>query len=303
MKTYAWDFGEDAEPAGATSVGPHTTLYSKPGAKTVRLIVTNDFGSDTSYISITVSPDTPATPQPFSFSDTSCVGFQSYSIRTVEDASSYTWNLDNGGTIVGNTADTTVEINWNKAGLAYILSVTASNSCGTSLPLTAEIDVMDIAIADFNNNDASLTIDFTNFSTSAQSYSWDFGDGQTSNDKDPSHKYATKGVYTVKLTAENVCSDSTLEKEITVNYGVGVNEKSQSEFKLFPMPVEDILFIKNNGQKGDFILLDAMGRILLLERLEPGLNSLDVKHVAPGFYGWHMHSNGLIQQGKLLINR
>jgi hypothetical protein len=47
-----------------------------------------------------------------------------------------------------------------------------------------------------------LTVTFTNESdvTPPVTYLWDFGDSETSTDKDPVHTYASKGEYTVKLT-------------------------------------------------------------------------------------------------------
>lgn len=48
------------------------------------------------------------------------------------------------------------------------------------------------------------TIQFKDLSSgSPASWSWDFGDGQTSTLQNPSHKYAASGNYTVKLTATN----------------------------------------------------------------------------------------------------
>lgn len=44
---------------------------------------------------------------------------------------------------------------------------------------------------------------FKNASQDAISYRWDFGDGETSQEADPSHRYFQSGNYTVTLTAEN----------------------------------------------------------------------------------------------------
>jgi uncharacterized delta-60 repeat protein len=47
-----------------------------------------------------------------------------------------------------------------------------------------------------------MTVDFTNFTTGVvNSYHWNFGDGQTSTETDPSHTYQDKGDYDVRLTA------------------------------------------------------------------------------------------------------
>ena len=44
-----------------------------------------------------------------------------------------------------------------------------------------------------------LTINFTNTSVSATDFSWDFGDGSTSTDRNPTHTYDAIGDYTVSL--------------------------------------------------------------------------------------------------------
>ncbi len=46
------------------------------------------------------------------------------------------------------------------------------------------------------------TVTFTNLSTDASSYSWDFDDGETSTDENPVHTYAAYGDYDVRLTAK-----------------------------------------------------------------------------------------------------
>ena len=64
----------------------------------------------------------------------------------------------------------------------------------------------------------SLKIQFTNTSTNAVSYSWDFGDNSPIvTTTSPTHTYAEGGEYTVKLTAINATNaeDST-SKTVTV---------------------------------------------------------------------------------------
>jgi len=57
---------------------------------------------------------------------------------------------------------------------------------------------------------APLTVQFYDLSTNATSWSWDFGDGATSTEKDPIHIYTTGGTFTVKLTASNSGSNDVL---------------------------------------------------------------------------------------------
>ncbi|RYF79782.1 MAG: PKD domain-containing protein, partial [Chitinophagaceae bacterium] len=55
-----------------------------------------------------------------------------------------------------------------------------------------------------------LTVNFTNTSTGAVSYLWNFGDGNTSTQQSPSHTFSNYGNYTVTLIATNAsgCSDT-----------------------------------------------------------------------------------------------
>jgi gliding motility-associated-like protein len=48
---------------------------------------------------------------------------------------------------------------------------------------------------------APLSVPFTNLSSGATGYLWDFGDGETSTAASPTHTYAQPGTYTVTLTA------------------------------------------------------------------------------------------------------
>lgn len=62
------------------------------------------------------------------------------------------------------------------------------------------------------------TINFTDESTgSPLSWSWDFGDGSTSLDQNPSHSYSSNGTYTVTLEASDGAITDTTSKEVTVS--------------------------------------------------------------------------------------
>jgi PKD repeat protein len=52
-------------------------------------------------------------------------------------------------------------------------------------------------------------VQFTDASTLANSWLWNFGDGQTSTDQNPQHTYTADGTYTVSLFVENAYGDDT----------------------------------------------------------------------------------------------
>jgi PKD repeat protein len=127
------------------------------------------------------------------------------------------------------------------------------------------------------NND----IDFTNMSSNASSYFWDFGDGTTSTDINPSHTYATSGTWTVTLISSNAaCSDtitfevsSSLAELATIDWNV----------QLSPNPVSSIL---NISSIGDFTvaILDLSGKTVIEKRVYQQAALIDFSALQNGIY-------------------
>lgn len=62
----------------------------------------------------------------------------------------------------------------------------------------------------------NLTIELNNTSKEATSYTWDFGDGNSSTEENPSHTYADPGTFTIKLTATNTVGSNETTQQVTV---------------------------------------------------------------------------------------
>jgi PKD repeat protein len=75
-------------------------------------------------------------------------------------------------------------------------------------------------VANFTMNktkaETGETITFTNSSENAITYSWAFGDGNTSTDENPTHSYSSDGTFTITLTAKGVGGENSTSKTITV---------------------------------------------------------------------------------------
>jgi len=69
---------------------------------------------------------------------------------------------------------------------------------------------------DFTYEINDKTVTFTNLSTDATSYQWDFDDGTTSEEVNPVHEYAAYGDYDVRLTATGEGGEETKREAISV---------------------------------------------------------------------------------------
>jgi PKD repeat protein len=81
------------------------------------------------------------------------------------------------------------------------------NTLGTPTPTPVGTSTLAKPIAMFlpdeYSGSAPLWVQFFNHATNAETYLWDFGDGNTSSQYSPSHTYTNPGKYTVSLTATN----------------------------------------------------------------------------------------------------
>lgn len=70
--------------------------------------------------------------------------------------------------------------------------------------------------ADFSLSVTGKTITLSDGSTGADSYSWDFGDGNSSTDASPTHTYVGNGSYIVSLTVTNASGEDTRQEAIEI---------------------------------------------------------------------------------------
>ena len=66
----------------------------------------------------------------------------------------------------------------------------------------------------------SEEVQFTDSSTGADNVLWDFGDGNTSTERNPTHTYEENGEYVVTFTGFNDFGEASIQQTITVS-GIG----------------------------------------------------------------------------------
>jgi gliding motility-associated-like protein len=162
---------------------------------------------------------------------------------------SYSWNtlpVMTTATATGLTAGT------------YSVIVTDVNGCTATAPATI-VALNSLPTAAFTSSQSGLnTYTFVNTSVNATSYTWDFGDGQTSTIANPIHVYAKAGTYTVKLTVANSCGTDIETQVLTVPEleffnGFSPNGDGQNDNWNIPVlnyyPVNRVLIINRWGSE------------------------------------------------------
>ncbi|WP_440950704.1 PKD domain-containing protein [Methanosphaerula subterraneus] len=131
------------------------------------------------------------------------IGQAPYSVRFLDQStgSPTAWHWDFGdGTTSTEQSPTHL---FNRTG-AYTVALTASNDLESDTVIQYRcIIVNTVPAANFTANATAgrtpFTVEFTDQSTGATGYQWQFGDGATSTEQNPVHTYTTPGSYTVTL--------------------------------------------------------------------------------------------------------
>ena len=108
----------------------------------------------------------------------------------------YLWN---------NAAASTTDSISNLLAGTYTITVTDANNCYKSAPIVVPqvLGVVASVTANPMSGSYPLTVNFTNNSTGAATYLWNFGDSDTSSTFSPSHVFELQGEYQVIFIAYN----------------------------------------------------------------------------------------------------
>lgn len=94
----------------------------------------------------------------------------------------------------------------------------------------------------FTASGNGLTVQFTNESENADSYDWNFGDGNTSTDVNPVHTYPDYGQYTVVLSASGPGGTDEFSYNLTVTKAstVKLDDNSFDDWATIPVTFQSV---------------------------------------------------------------
>jgi len=213
--SYSWEFGD-----GATSIeqNPKHT-YTAGGTFSVKLTATGQGVFNSTTKNVTIQNSIPAPVANFTFTgDNKPAPCEVSFTNTSTDATSFNWEFGDGATSIEQNPKHTYS-----TGGTFNVKLTATGVSGNN-SITKGVTIQNpvaAPVANFtftgDNNFAPCKVTFTNTSTNAVTYSWNFGDSKTSTLKNPSHVFANGGTFNVTLTATNsVGIQNVINKTVTI---------------------------------------------------------------------------------------
>ena len=280
ITSWNWSF-PNGSPATSTLQNP-TVTYFQPGTYAVSLTASDgtflSSYQDTAFIVVEAPP---ANPSAIVGNVAPCINtLENYSV-TNDPAVFYNWTLQSGW--LGMSNSNTIAVTFDNT--SGPLSVTTNNSCGASAPSVLNINVgaAPVALFSYTLNGGVLTL--TNNSLNASNYSWDFGNGITSNATDTSITYTSPGSYSITLLATDNCGVSdTLIQVIQV---LGLVDLASQAVTVYPNPTTGVIFIQlmDKGLMGEKMsLFDIAGRKVMEKIITQENESIDLSSFKSGIY-------------------
>ena len=214
---WAWDFGD----GGTDTVQNPSHLYPSAGPFLVTLTATTPYcsGTGTQPVVVEAKPTAGFTPSSALGCSPVAVTFTNTSIG----AASYAWDFGDGSTST-SPSPTHTFVNVGTIDSVFTVTLIASTAFGCSDTALVDITVAPMVVAQFIDNAvpgcAPLSVDFTNQSTGANSYFWDFDDGTTSTAVNPTHLFTNTtfflDMHDVVLIAYSPagCTDTAIQQVV-----------------------------------------------------------------------------------------
>lgn len=222
-------------------------------------------------------------------------------------ASSWAWDFGPQATPSTATGAGPHNVSFSSLGTQTVtLIVTSPAGSDTS---TQSVMVQDtLPIADFSWNSNNNIATFSNQSSGATTYFWNFGNGNTSAGTSPGIQlYPASGIYPVTLIATNACGSDTLTRDIQIIL-TSTDEVAQSwGMEVFPNPSQGQFTLSLEGAKGEVSIdiTDVQGRLVQQYHTElhtaTWTQEFDLRDVAAGLYFLKVSTSDGTQHRKLLI--
>lgn len=314
VSTFDWTVTGGTITSGATT-DSITVTWDTIGPASISVVEDNGCVGSPVDLTIEILPTVPDVT--ISGPDTACeftTGYM-YVGETLPTGATGAWSVT-GGTITAGTGTDTIMVDWDSAGIGEVwFAAIDSNGCSSDTALFLVEIFGPVASFTMDTDTANLTtggtVNFTNTSSGAVDYSWDFGDtSATSTDVDPTHNYDSVGTFIVTLTASVGPCSSVATDTIYADFIVDKEMELQERFiEAYPNPTDGQLHLNismNLPEKVEIIMTDMLGRPVIemspKEMMDEQL-VLDMSSFSKGVYYLQVRSTKFEWIEKIVLAR
>ncbi|MEO0899466.1 MAG: PKD domain-containing protein [Bacteroidota bacterium] len=301
--SFIWSFGDGAS---STMENP-THTYTANGNFDVMLIASNKCGVDTTIQTITVSGIL-APVVGISSSDTVlCLGD---SILVSDQTTgigitSYEWTFGSAANLPSQTGTGPYFVSYNQPG-SQMIRLAVTNSAGTTVDSIA-VEVLDTPVSLFSFATPDNTLfNFTSNAQYATDFLWNFGDGTTSTDANPTYSYSATGEYEVELIVSNICGTDTFRQSVFVVLADLENSLTDLGINISPNPNQglfQVLLSENIQGEIQLGMYDMRGRSVYQESwgAQAGNKTIDAGAISKGVYLLRIQLNDRVGFTRIVI--
>ena len=321
---YYWDFGD----GGNAWANNATHTYQNSGTYNVCITAWDSLnGCSDTYCSTIVIVNAPAQPclaQFYAYPDTNntfpgTIYFYDYSTG---GPTSWSWNFGDG-----NTSTQQHPTHQYAQPGSYVACLTITTPAGTCTACDT------VVVGNFNPGPCSVSLLMVQDSfnlllwhvwplvggTAPFTYSWHFGDGNTSNLAYPTHNYAQPGHYLICqiITDANNCSSTTCDSTyklfpqggnmqylVVESSAAGISENSISEISVFPNPANDVIEVSfPEWEKGTLTITDMTGREVHAQSMNANNTKVNLADVPAGCYTLSIKTETRTGHSRIMVVR
>ncbi|HNR20407.1 MAG TPA: T9SS type A sorting domain-containing protein [Bacteroidia bacterium] len=249
-----------------------------------------------------------------------------YSVAPVTGASSYTWILPTGATIVGPATNNSIDIQFTNPGNSSQLCVTANSTCLSGIqrctPLRARPEALSVITANpaaFCANQAGVQFSVSAPPVPSTIITWAAtkGTATVTGGQNSTTMTATMGNVNgnILVTPSNTCSGGstrTFPVNFTCRKANGSIEETNTvlnDVQVYPSPANEFVMVKfqsENSSPFTVELIDLLGKSVLSYSgtCNEGINEnkLDLTNVSSGVYTVSVKTNSTTKFIKLKVN-
>ncbi|PXY02851.1 hypothetical protein DF185_01800 [Marinifilum breve] len=226
-----------------------------------------------------------------------CVG-NDFTVEAIvnEDAENMFWDFGEDATPTQAVGPGPHNISYSSVGNKSI--ELSYRSSGVDIEISRDVKVIDLTKLRFDYTIQKRQLTLINQSVDFDSFTWNLGDSNTSEELSPSHEYHNYGEYTVSLTGTNDCGSASVSRQIEMNYDKLLSVYPNPSVDKFTVDLSKIIYSEISWSVYSSAGMEVKNGVI------PSYSNtieFNLKGLSAGIYILRMNVDGEILKRKLLL--